>query len=52
MRIAEWVRGAGVRGVKHYDLESALKAGHRGTTNHIVEWMQDFDKVVWIQGRS
>ena len=34
--------------LKHYDLESALKVGHRGTTNHIVEGMQDFDKVVWI----
>ena len=34
--------------LKHYDLESALKVGHRGTTNHIVEGMQDFEKVVWI----
>lgn len=34
--------------LKHYDLESTLKVGHRGTTNHIVEGMQDFDKVVWI----
>jgi selenium metabolism protein YedF len=34
--------------LKHYDLESALKVGHRGTTNHIVEGMQDFAKVVWI----
>ena len=34
--------------LKHYDLESMLKVGHRGTTNHIVEGMQDFDKVVWI----
>jgi len=34
--------------LKHYDLESALKVGNRGTTNHIVEGMQDFDKVVWI----
>ena len=34
--------------LKHYDLESALKVGKRGTTNHIVEGMQDFDKVVWI----
>jgi hypothetical protein len=30
------------------DLEAALKVGYRGTTNHIVEGMQDFDKVVWI----
>ncbi len=34
--------------LKHYDLESKLKVGSRGTTNHIVEGMQDFDKVVWI----
>ncbi len=34
--------------LKHYNLESALKVGYRGTTNHIVEGMQDFDKVVWI----
>jgi selenium metabolism protein YedF len=34
--------------LKHYDLEPALKVGHRGTTNHIVEGLQDFRKVVWI----
>ncbi len=34
--------------LKHYDLESELKVGNRGTTNHIVEGMQDFDKVVWV----
>ena len=34
--------------LKHYDLESSLKVGNRGTTNHIVEGMQDFDKVVWV----
>jgi len=34
--------------LKHYNLESELKVGHRGTTNHIVEGMQDFDKVVWM----
>jgi selenium metabolism protein YedF len=34
--------------LKHYDLESALKVGRRGTTNHIVEGLQDFGKVVWI----
>ena len=34
--------------LKHYGLESALKVGHRGTTNHIVEGMKDFDKTVWI----
>lgn len=34
--------------LKHYDLESSLRVGNRGTTNHIVEGMQDFDKVVWV----
>ena len=34
--------------LKHYNLESELKVGHRGTTNHIVEGMKDFDKTVWI----
>ncbi|GBE37251.1 sirA-like protein [bacterium BMS3Bbin07] len=34
--------------LKHYDLESELKAGYRGTTNHIVEGIKDFGKVVWI----
>ena len=34
--------------LKHYDLESALQVARRGTTNHIVEGMQDFAKVVWL----
>lgn len=34
--------------LKHYDLESELKVGYRGTTNHIVEGMKDFEKTVWI----
>jgi selenium metabolism protein YedF len=34
--------------LKHYGLESELKVGNRGTTNHIVEGMQDFEKVVWV----
>jgi selenium metabolism protein YedF len=34
--------------LKHYGLEDDLKVGHRGTTNHIVEGMKDFDKTVWI----
>jgi len=34
--------------LKHYNLESVLRVGYRGTTNHIVEGMQDFDKTVWI----
>jgi selenium metabolism protein YedF len=34
--------------LKYYNLESSLKVGHRGTTNHIIEGLQDFGKVVWI----
>ncbi len=34
--------------LKHYDLESELKVGYRGTTNHIVEGLKDFKKTVWI----
>jgi selenium metabolism protein YedF len=34
--------------LKYYDLESALKVGSRGTTNQIVEGIQDFEKVVWV----
>ena len=34
--------------LKHYKLESELKVGYRGTTNHIVEGMKDFKKTVWI----
>lgn len=34
--------------LKYYNLESELKVGYRGTTNHVVEGMQDFQKTVWI----
>jgi selenium metabolism protein YedF len=34
--------------LKHFNLESSLKVGHRGTTNHIVEGMKDFKKTIWI----
>ena len=34
--------------LKHYNLESELKVGYRGTTNHIVAGVKDFDKTVWI----
>jgi selenium metabolism protein YedF len=34
--------------LKHYNLESELKVGYRGTTNHIVEGIKDFKKTVWI----
>lgn len=34
--------------LKYYNLESKLKVGYRGTTNHIVEGIKDFQKVVWI----
>ncbi|GAB4421447.1 MAG: sulfurtransferase-like selenium metabolism protein YedF [Thermodesulfovibrionales bacterium] len=34
--------------LKYYNLESELKVGYRGTTNHIVEGMKDFRKTVWV----
>ncbi|OGW37153.1 MAG: hypothetical protein A2Y97_01090 [Nitrospirae bacterium RBG_13_39_12] len=34
--------------LKYFNLESELKIGFRGTTNHIVEGMKDFKKTVWI----
>lgn len=34
--------------LKYYGLEDSLKVGYRGTTNHIVEGMKDFKKVVWV----
>ena len=34
--------------LKFYNLEAQLQVGHRGTTNHIVEGMEDFKKTVWI----
>lgn len=34
--------------LKYFNLESELKVGYRGTTNHIVEGMKDFKKTVWI----
>lgn len=34
--------------LKYYNLETELKVGFRGTTNHVVEGMQDFLKTVWI----
>jgi selenium metabolism protein YedF len=34
--------------LKYYNLESELKVGYRGTTNHIVEGIKDFKKVVWV----
>lgn len=34
--------------LKYYNLESELKVGYRGTSNHIVEGMKDFKKTVWI----
>lgn len=33
--------------LKHYNLESELKVGYRGTSNHIIEGMKDF-RTVWI----
>jgi hypothetical protein len=34
--------------LKFYNLESDLKVGYRGTTNHIVEGIQDVKKIAWI----
>jgi selenium metabolism protein YedF len=34
--------------LKYFNLESELKVGYRGTTNHIVEGMKDFKRTVWI----
>lgn len=34
--------------LKYYNLESDLKIGYRGTTNHIVEGIKDFNKTIWI----
>lgn len=34
--------------LKHFDLEKDLKVGYRGTTNHIVEGLKEFNKTVWI----
>ncbi len=34
--------------LKYYNLEDQLKVGYRGTTGHIVEGLQEFEKVVWI----
>ncbi len=34
--------------LKYYGLEDSLKVGHRGSTNHVVEGLKDFARVVWI----
>ncbi len=34
--------------LKYFNLESELKVGFRGTTNHIVEGIKEFKKTVWI----
>lgn len=34
--------------LRYYDLDTELKVGYRGSTNHIVEGIKDFKKVVWI----
>jgi selenium metabolism protein YedF len=34
--------------LKFFGLESQLKVGYRGTTNHIVEGIKDFKKTIWI----
>lgn len=34
--------------LKYYNLEEQLKVGFRGTTNHFIEGMLDFNKTIWI----
>ncbi len=34
--------------LKYYGLESEMKVGYRGTTNHVVEGLRDFKKVIWV----
>ncbi|MBE0426274.1 MAG: sulfurtransferase-like selenium metabolism protein YedF [Nitrospirae bacterium] len=34
--------------LKYFNLESELKVGYRGTTNHLLEGVKDFKKTVWI----
>jgi selenium metabolism protein YedF len=34
--------------LKYFNLESELKIGYRGTTNHIVEGIKDFKRTIWI----
>lgn len=34
--------------LKYYALEEQLKVGYRGTTNHFVEGISDFSKIIWI----
>ena len=34
--------------LKYYNLEAEMKVGYRGTSNHIVEGIKDFNKTVWI----
>jgi selenium metabolism protein YedF len=34
--------------LKYFGLESELKVGYRGTTNHVVEGMKEFRKTIWV----
>jgi len=34
--------------LKHYNLESELKVGYRGTTDKIIEGIKDFRNTIWI----
>ncbi|NWF52331.1 MAG: sulfurtransferase-like selenium metabolism protein YedF [Nitrospirae bacterium] len=34
--------------LKFFNLESELKVGFRGTTNHLVEGIKEFKKTVWV----
>jgi hypothetical protein len=34
--------------LKYFNIESELKVGFRGTTNHIIEGTREFKKTLWI----
>lgn len=34
--------------LKYYNLEDQLRVGFRGTTNHLIEGMLDFNKTIWV----
>ncbi len=34
--------------LKHYNLESELKVGHRGASTQVVEALNEFKNVIWV----
>lgn len=34
--------------LKYFNIEDKLRVGYRGTTNHFVEGMMDYDKTIWL----